>query len=81
MPELFKTYDKYVAKITCIKYVSESHYELICWFFTIIDPLCFFIFITFCDRLLDFKKRFVKEFDRNSIEIRHFSVKVGNIPN
>ena len=81
MTEQYPQFSKMVAKLTCLRVVDQTRYEVICWFYTFVDPLCLFIFIVFLDRLMDFKTRFIAEYDRNAIEIRHFTIRAGNIPN
>lgn len=69
------------VKLSCLKIPTEKTYNTICALFTFLNPLCLAVFLTYTDRLLDFFKRFINQFQLKSIQVKDFSIQVGNIPN
>jgi hypothetical protein len=54
-------------KLTCLKTINKDKYQLICILFIVFNPLCFFLFLFYSDRILEFLIRFIAQFKRESI--------------
>ena len=71
------------AKIrgACLNVIDQSKYKIIYTLFTILNPVCLMIFMFFADRIMGFQKRYIKEYEFQSIELRFYSLMVSNLPN
>lgn len=73
--------EKMNFKLICLSVPDSDRFMLINILYVIIDPICIVLFFYFTDRLYDFKLRFNKLFEEQAIQVRHYTLQVGNIPN
>jgi hypothetical protein len=68
-------------RYACLNAINEKTYGIIYTLFTVLNPICLIIFMLVADRINDFHKRYIKEYEFQSIELRYFSLMASNIPN
>lgn len=61
--------------------INEKTYKVIYTLFTVLNPVCLVIFMFIADRINGFQKRYIKEYEFQSIELRYFSLMASNLPN
>ena len=72
---------KLELKLTCVSSIDREWYEMICIMYSFIDPFCLLFFLYFTDRIFQFERRYINEYNLGAVEARYFTVKIGSIPN